>query len=558
MRGIKTIELVGESESVCISVSAPDKLYLTDGFCATHNTTVSLALAAHENLFPLLVVAPLSAFSTWSRQLGEMGKNFYLATSPPAKCWEDLENGDYDAVVMSFDRVGAFVELLERMHFKACIADEIQRIRTPGSKRSRAMRQIAGALPYRIGLSGTPLTNTVGDVLPLGAFLVPGEWKPRAREKDLEDMYPGDPTESLAEHLGSIMVRRRIDQVGTPMPRRNDHRIYITLTPEQRRALEELEADAEAAKAEGAFDGNSGRMHAFARLQKMRQIVNAPAAAGIGGPNPKVTAAIDLAKDFLAQGRKGVIFCADRMTFTEIGKRLDEENVGWVGIWGSTPPADRIENEQKFHKGLPAPNGHETSVVVCTIQAGSESWSASPTGTWLITTAYVYAPSTLAQMAARVHRMNSDLEGPEIEIMFVHANSYGDKGSLDDRMVEILAVKEQLFAQVVDRRTHQDNTQVHYSMEDLRYLLTGSRDDSKAKREKDAKAAAKREQDKKDHARRTLHGHKRNNADLKLDDGSTTHTLEEVAQPNLEDADDLEVAMEAADHLDDFDDFDED
>ena len=552
-RGITSIEPAGREEAVCIQVNAPDSLYLTDSLIATHNTTVSLALAQHQDLFPLLVVSPLSAFSTWARQLGEMNRNYFMATGSPKKCWEEMENGNYEAVVMSFDRLGAFVELVEHLHFKGVIADEIQRIRTPGSKRSRAIRQIAGAIPYRIGLSGTPLTNTVGDVLPLGAFLVPGEWKPRANEKDLEDLYPGDPTEALAEHLGSIMVRRRIDQVGKPMPKRNDHRVYIRLTPEQRRALEDLEIEAEQAKADGAFDDNQGRMHAFARLQKMRQIINSPAAAGLSGPNPKVSAAIDMAKEFLEKGRKGVIFCADRRTFTDIGRELDAEGIGWVGIWGSTPPEDRIENERKFHAGDPAPNGHETSVVVCTIQAGAESWSASPTGTWLISTAYVYAPSTLAQMEARVYRLSSDLDGPEIEIMYIHATGAGEKSSLDDRMVEILAVKQQLFAQVVDRRSHVDNTNVHYDMSDLVYLMTGKRDEKRVAAEKDAKAAEEAHEAKKLHARQTLYKNKAGNKGLFKDDGSTTHTLEQyrAQHPELDDLDDLDAMLDAADHLED-------
>lgn len=554
-RGIVSIEPAGTHDAVCFQVAAEDKLFLLDNFAPTHNTTVSLALAQHQDLFPLLVVSPLSAFSTWARQLGEMNRNYYMATGAPAKCWEEIENGNYEAVVMSFDRVMAFSELIERMHFKGVIADEIQRIRTPGSRRSRAMRGIAGAIPYRIGLSGTPLTNTVNDVLPLGAFLVPGEWKPSANDKDLEDLYPGDPTEALAEHLGSIMVRRRMDQVGRPLPKRNDHRIYIRLTPEQRRALEALEAEAEAAKEAGMFDDNSGRMHAFARLQKMRQIINSPSAAGVPGPNPKVGAAIDMAKEFLEKGRKGVIFCADRTTFKEIGKRLDEEQIGWVGIWGSTPPNDRIENERKFHNNDPAPNGHPTSVVVCTIQAGAESWSASPTGTWLISTAYVYAPSTLAQMEARVHRMNSDLNGPEIEIMYMHATGGGEKGSLDDRMVEILAIKQQLFAQVVDRRTHEDRTSVHYDMQDLVYLMTGKRDEKKSKANKDAAAAEAREQAKKEHARKTLYKNKGRNKELFRDDGSITHTLEEyrAQHPELAEMDDLDLMLDAADHLEDLD-----
>jgi superfamily II DNA or RNA helicase len=554
-RGIESIERVGTDDMVCFQVAAEDSLFLDEQALCLHNTTVSLAIVEHLNLFPMLVVSPLSAFSTWARQLKEMGRTYYMATESPAKSWAAMEENEYDAIVMSFDRISAFVELIERKSFKSVVADEVQRIRTPGSKRSRAIRQIAGSIPYRMGLSGTPLTNTVNDVLPLGAFLVPGEWKPRANDKDLEDLYPGEPTESLAEHLGSIMVRRRIDQVGRPMAKRNDHRVYIQLTPEQRRALTDLEAEAEAAKAEGAFDDNSGRMHAFAQLQKMRQIINSPAAAGVKGPNPKVSAALDLAKDFLAQGRKGVIFCADRTTFREIGKSLDEEGIGWVGIWGSTPPADRIENERKFHANEPAPNGHPTDVVVCTIQAGAESWSASPTGTWLISTAYVYAPSTLAQMEARVHRLSSLVDGPEIQIVYIHALGPSEKTSLDDRMVQILEVKKHLFAQVVDRQVHEDKTNVSYTMGDLVYLMTGVRDEKLDAREKDAKKTVDKEKARTEHAKKSLYKHKRNNADLLDDTGDVAMTLEEHrAQSGMVEFDEeLDAMLEAADHLEDFD-----
>lgn len=494
---------------------------LLAGEMGSGKTTVSLALAHELDMWPLLVVSPLSAFSTWARQLGEMGRSFYLATDAPAKAWEHIESSDVEVVVISFDRLHAFSELIERKAFRGIVADEIQRIRSPGSRRSRALRALASAVPMRIGLSGTPLTNTVADLLPLGAFLVPGEWRPRANDKQLADMYPGDPIESVAEHLGSMMVRRRMQDTGAKLPKRNDHRVYIQLTAEQRKALADLQAEAEKAKEDGAFDDPSQKLHAFARLQRMRQIVNCPAAAGIPGRNPKVEAAIDLALDFIDMGRKGVIFCADRTTFVELGRELDRNGVGWVGLWGATPPHDRISNEKKFH------TDQNIKVVLCTIQAGSESWSASPTATWLISTAYMYAPSILAQMEARVHRMNSDPNGPEIEISYIHASVPG--GSLDDRMVEILEVKKQLFAQVVDRTTHVDNTKVHYSMGDLVYLMTGVRDERLDRLEVDSKAVSNREQKKKEHARKTLYKNKRGGLDS-YDDGSSTLTLQDYQQ----------------------------
>lgn len=527
-RGIKSIELIRQASATCFEVDAEDKLFLLEHFLVNHNTTISLALADTLRCWPLLVVAPLSAFSTWERQLGEMGKKTYLATEAPSKCWDAIEAGGWDVVVISYDRLHSFLEVIERYNFQAVIADELQRIRTPGSRRSRALRQLALSIPIRIGLSGTPLTNKIDDLLPLGSFLAPSEWRPRASSKDLDDMYPGDPVESIADHLGALMVRRRMEDTGAKLPQRKDHRVVIQLTPEQRGALAALEAEAEVAKEEGAFDDPGSKMHAFVRLQRMRQIINSPSAAGVAGPNPKVNAAIDLAEDFLAEGRKGVIFCADRQTFRDLGQALTDAGIGWVGIWGATPPMDRITNEKMFHSNAIAPNGYPTSVVLCTIQAGAESWSASPTATWLISTAYVYAPSTLSQMEARVYRMNSDINGPDIEICYIHANAPG--GSLDDRMVEILEIKKNLFAQVVDRRAHVDTTQVHYSMADLVFLLTGKHDDKLAKAEADAKAAVAREQAMKRHAKVTIFKNKganKRSSDYH-DDGSMAKTLEEM------------------------------
>ncbi len=495
---------------------------LLAGEMGSGKTTVSLALAASMDLFPLLVVAPLSAFSTWERQLEEMNRSCYLATDPPAVAWEMIDDPNLEAVVISYDRLHAFAEIIDHRAFRAIVADEIQRIRSAGSRRSRAIRALASAVPYRIGLSGTPLTNTVNDLLPVGAFLIPGEWKPRANSKDLSDTYPGDPVEAIAEHLGSMMVRRRMVDTGATLPKRNDHRVYVQLSPDQRRALDDLEEEARRAKEEGEFADNSSKLHAFARLQRMRQIINAPGAAGVPGPNPKVVAALELVEDFLAMGRKGVLFCADRATFREIGERLTSMGIGWVGIWGSTPAKDRIANEKRFHQD---PN---IKVVLCTIQAGSESWSASPTATWLISTAYMYAPATLSQMEARVYRMNSDPNGPDIEILYVHAQA--PDGSLDDRMVEILEQKKHLFAQVVDRTAHVDETKVHYSLGDLVYLLTGERDDSIDRRIEDEKQLAAAEKKRKERVKYSLNKFKTGSSgssDYVRDDESVAITLEE-------------------------------
>jgi hypothetical protein len=484
-------------------------------------TTIALAVAQYLDIWPLLIVSPLAAFSTWARQLGEMNRSYLLATGSAKTVWSDIEIGTHDAVILSYDRLPAFSELVEHMGFRGLVADEIQRIRTPGSRRSRALRALASSVPLRLGLSGTPLTNTIADLLPIGAVLAPGEWRPRANTKELDDLYPGDPTEAIADHLGSLMVRRRIDQVGRPMPARNDHRIHVELTAEQRAALTALEAEAQAAKESGEFDGPNGKFNALVKLTKMRGILANPRAAGVGGPNPKVDAALRLILDFRAQGRKGVVFTVDRASFTDLGHAMTRAGVRWGGIWGSTPPLERIAVEQRLHAG-------KLDVVLCTIAAGAEAWTASPTATYAAFLSYVWAPASLAQAEARVYRLNSDLNGPTIEIVYLHATMPG--GSLDDRMVEVLEIKKHLFAQVVDRTAHVDTTAVHLQLSDLLYVLTGQTDVDLVAREQDAAAVTGRETARKRHAQQTLYakkGRNKNRTDLVRDDGSATHTLEQ-------------------------------
>ena len=434
---------------------------LLAGDMGSGKTTVSLALAAKLSLWPLLVVSPLAAFSTWQRQLSELGVKHLLATGAPQQVWQALEEERWDAVVVSYDRVHAFVEVLERYGFAGCIADELQRIKSPGSRRSKAMRHLAGVLPVRIGLSGTPLTNTIHDVLPLGAFLAPGQWPPRANQRDLSDLYVGDdPEAALTEHLGTLMVRRRMEDTGLNLPRLRRLRSYVPLTYDQQRAIAELVEQARADRASGEL---STKMHAFVRLQRLRQIIASPASAGVAGVNPKLEAAVELTEEFVAQGRKIVLFVADRDVYVQLGKRLDLEGIGWVGVWGSTPPAERISSERRFH------TDPSVKVFLGTIQAASESLTLSPTATATVFVSYVYSAAALAQAEARIYRANATAE--QVEVVYIHATAPG--GTLDDRLVEILMQKKALFSRVIDRIEHTDDTETALTVDDLLYLISG-------------------------------------------------------------------------------------
>ena len=343
-----------------------------------------------------------------------------------------------------------------------------------------------------------------------------------------------------------MMVRRTMADTGVILPDRHDHRVKVTLHPEQRRELELLQDQAKADKESGELEAG-GKFNALVKLQKMRQVINDPITYGLRCPNPKITAALDLVEQFIAQGRKGVVFCADRPVYTQLAEAFDKAGIGWVGIWGSTAPHDRIAAEKRFH------SDPEIKIVLATMQAASESVSFSPTGTFLIALAYAWQPALMAQRDARVFRLSTT---SEVDIVQIHSTSAD--GTVDDRMLEILEIKSQLAAQVVDRTDFTDPANVHYSMSDLMFMLTGQRDDKREKAEADVKRVEDVQARRTEHARQTLYAKKgRNKTDATIgrDDGSTSLTLEEyqaLQDESSEDLDDLLADVLSGDDTDDW------
>lgn len=503
-RHITNITPDGHDEAICITVNAPDSLYLTEHGIVTHNTTVSLAVAHEKDLFPLLVVAPLSAFSTWQRQLGEMGRSCYMAVGNAKKNWQEIAENDYDTYLVSYDRLSTFDEILRTKHLKAIIADELQRIRNAGSRRSRSLRALASAVPYRIGLSGTPFVNGLPDLLSQGAFLTPSDWPPRATTKALTDMYPGDPVESVTDQLHSIMVRRRMDQVGKKIAKREDHRIYVRLTTEQREAMLALEEEARRAKEEGEFEGNHGKMNALVKLGRLRKIMDNPGSAGVPGPNPKLEAGMRVIQEMLDAGRRGVVFVNDRPSYKDYAERFNSVGIKWGGIWGSSSAEERIQTEKDLQE-------NKIDIVLCTVAAAAESWTASPFCDWAVFNSTQYQPAISAQSEGRVHRLSSNVDGPVVRIIYLHAKDPVLENTVDDRILEILLAKKALAEQIVDKRDFVDGTD-KTTLGDLLYMITGASDEQDARLEADQERAAQVKVKQKEHAKNTIYRKKRGSA----------------------------------------------
>lgn len=423
-------------------------------------TVMACTVATITDAWPALVVAPLSAFSSWERELAGFGRTAWICTDPKEATAARLAALDVDAVVVSYDRLANMPELFEGVGWRIIIADEIQRIRNASSGRSRGMRRLASAAPQRLGLSGTPMMNRLSDLLPQGAFLLPGEWRPRTTMKDLSDIYAGDdPVGSAAAHLATLMVRRRTEDTGVKMVGKDVHRVRVELSEQQKATMARLQ---EQAAADADKLGN--RIHVFSLLSKLRRIQDSPPAEGVmEGGNPKVDTVVDLVVDYVGSGRKMCVFTVDRISHADILSQLAGQGIECVAIDGGVSPEDRIAVEKRFV------SDPDVKVVVCTVKSSSEGVSFSKAAQGLVLHSSTYSPMELAQTEARVHRLDSI---GDVDIFYVHATWEG-QSTLDDRILEILNAKKKIIHRVIDGVEDWAPEENDLSPEELGYLLTG-------------------------------------------------------------------------------------
>ena len=140
-----------------------------------------------DDASPVLIVAPANAKLVWEDEIALwLGKrcaviegNYRPGRSvlPSAPIW-----------VVNYDILPSWAEQLRKHGFKTAVVDEVHYVKNYTSKRYQALRKALGrfvgrkrdkwipSIPYRIAMSGTPLTNRPAELWPTLFLLWPEEF----------------------------------------------------------------------------------------------------------------------------------------------------------------------------------------------------------------------------------------------------------------------------------------------------------------------------------------------------------------------------------------------
>ncbi|SPF04079.1 DEAD/DEAH box helicase [Streptomyces sp. MA5143a] len=363
-------------------------------------TVESLAALAHlraKGSSHFLVVCPAAVVTNWVREVrAKSDLRAYRLHGPgrddALKSW--IRHGG--VAVTTYDILGWLEGRIPERARPACLVfDEAHYIKNPGAQRTRRSTTLIDGLERTILLTGTPLENRIEEFRNLVGYLRPdlsisaSEIAPRQFRKQVAPAY----------------LRRNQEDVLTELPERFDVDEWMPMSS----------ADEQHYRA-AVIKGN---------FMAMRQ-----AALRAGAKSEKMRRLIDIVQEAADNERKVLVFSYFREVLDEVASVLPGKVFG--PLTGSVPAAKRQSMVDEFSR---ASHG---AVLVAQIVAGGVGLNIQSASVVVICEPQL-KPTTEWQAIGRSHRMG------QLESVQVH-RLLSEEG-VDQRIIEILARKNQLFAE---------------------------------------------------------------------------------------------------------------
>ncbi len=215
----------------------------------------------------------------------------------------------------------------DELHFDLVVLDEAQRIKN----RNSATAQIARSLPRSRSwaLTGTPIENSVEDLVNIFEFLAPGYLRPEMNLKTI--------SKAARDHI----LRRTKDKVLTEMPPKMFRDEELELTPAQWDSYRAAEEDG-VVQLENLADTLTIQ-HVFELVLRLKQICNFDPPTGASSKLERLVADME---EIAASGKKAIVFSQWVETLEKMAGPL--ERFGPMQFHGRVPSRQRDAVIEQF------------------------------------------------------------------------------------------------------------------------------------------------------------------------------------------------------------------
>jgi len=299
---------------------------------------------------PFLVVCPTTVLSHWQGKIRDHapGLRAVLHHGSARGVEDSLEAGD--VLLTSYGVLRNDIEELSEVGFGLVVLDEIQNLKNRATQSWEAASRLNTRI--RIGLTGTPIENSLSELKALFDLLLPGYL---GSDEQFEQRYcdveaPGtdatrrEPLDGLRRTVSPFILRRTKAAVLDELPDKFEDLRFAVLSDDQvvlyRRLLGEQGNDLASAVRSGSEP--VPYMHIFALLNRLKQICDHPALAlgDLDRADELQSGKWDLFCEILGEAlenRQKVVVFSQYLGMIELMKRLlDHLGVGYSVLTGSS------------------------------------------------------------------------------------------------------------------------------------------------------------------------------------------------------------------------------
>ena len=384
------------------------------------------------------------AFSAYDAQLAAAAGTADTGNAPHA----GDQLSPVDVLVTSYDLARIDSPDYAGREFYLCALDEAQYIKNPATLTTRAIKRLGAR--HRFALTGTPMENRLSELWSIFDFLMPGLLGPYARFRERFELPIVGGDEDVAARLtaatGPFILRRQKADVLTDLPDKLESVVYAPLEGQQlklyrtheqhlREELTRQRRERKERQAKRAAGEQVSNVEVLAELMRLRQLCCDPRLVfeNYRGHGAKLDAIMELVSSARDGGEKTLIFSQFTSFLELIARRLDEADIAYYTITGSTPKKDRVDMVNEF-------NGNDVPVFLVSLKAGGTGLNL--TGASVVIHADPWWNAAAQQQATdRAHRIG--------QTRVVSVQKVIAKGTIEERILHLQEEKSKLADQVI-------------------------------------------------------------------------------------------------------------
>jgi len=406
---------------------------------------------------PSLAIVPRSLVFNWKEEAARFTPQLRVLDYTGLERKSSDFSG-YHLVLTTYGTVRRDILRLKDIEFDYVILDEAQAVKNASTESSKAVRLLRGK--HRLGLSGTPVENHLGELWTLFEFLNPGMLGSASVFKlagEAARNPNGETRRLLAHALKPFILRRTKEQVARELPAKSEQTIYCEMESEQRKLYNELREHYRNALLKRIDTAGlaKSKIQVLEALLRLRQAACHPGLLDqkyCTTPSAKTEVLLERLHEIVEEGHKALVFSQFTSLLSIVREHLDDDGITYEYLDGRT--RDRKKHVERFQ------NDKNCPLFLISLKAGG-------LGLNLTSAEYVFIldpwwnPAVEAQAVDRAHRIGQTKQ--------IFAYRLIARDSVEEKVLELQETKRDLAAAIIGA----DNSLIRdLRREDIELLLS--------------------------------------------------------------------------------------